>query len=212
MHKKYSHQLTQMIKLLTKNVPTKEWLEWKSTRARTLLGWLVKGEIVSTFSGPGNLREKQSHSQVNLRADKSQCVYNPKFLHLTLENASKDESSPGTIKTTLTLTRGCQTTTSLNGWVWLVVSDRCDVFRWSGCWHHLERNKMDLHLNQASTGTPVPNRRSVWVRTVLIYCGTFPWLPKKNCRGTRANYFALRQTNRWTDIIDYYCDRFIWEI
>lgn len=178
MHKKISHQLTQMIKLITKNAPTKEWLERKSTRARTLLSWLVNGEIVSTFSGTGNIREKQSHSQVNLRADNSQCVYHPKFLHLALENTRKDESSPGTMKTTLTLTRGCQTT-SLNGWVWLVVSDRYDVFRWSGCWHHLEGNKMDLHHNQASTGTPVPNRWSVWARTVLIYCGTFPGLPKK---------------------------------
>lgn len=118
------------------------------TEARTLLGWLMNGEIVSTFSGTGNLREKQSHSQVNQRADNSQCVYNPKFLHLTLENARKDESSPGTMKATLTLTRGCQTA-SLTGLVWSVVSDRCDVSRWSGCWHHLEGNKMNLQAKPA---------------------------------------------------------------
>lgn len=112
------------------------------TEARTLLGWLVNGEIVSTFSGTGNLREKQSHSQVNQRADNSQCVYNPKFLHLTLENARKDESRDHENNPNPNQRLS-------NGWVWLVVSDRCDVSRWNGCWHHLEGNKMNLQAKPA---------------------------------------------------------------
>lgn len=174
--------------------------------ARTLLGWLVNGEIVSTFSGTGNLREKQSHSEVNQRADNSQCVYNPKFLHLTLENARKDESSPGTMKTTLTLTRGCQMVGS--DWWWVTGAMHPGGTGAGTIWRGTKWTyKPSQHRHAGSKPMERLGENSTYIlRNVSRVT------QKYNCRDTRVNYFALRQTNRWTDIIDYYCDRFIWEI